>query len=84
MQPLAEQALVDQVARVAATQAHVEPASVSGRTHLASDLGFDSLDVLDFLMTLEQRFRVWLSNRDLADVRTVEQAAGLIRRAQLA
>lgn len=70
--------VVQRVARIAAAQANVDPRTVRDDTHLCNDLHFDSLDQVEFVMTIEEEFGVRVSDERAADVRTVADVAALI------
>lgn len=64
--------------RLAAAQAGVSPAEVTLDAHLFSDLNFDSLDAVEFMMTIEDEFDVTISDDEAAQVKTVRQATELL------
>jgi acyl carrier protein len=45
---------------------------------LAQDLGLDSLDTVEMTVGLEDRFGIEIADSELEDVRTVNDAVGLI------
>jgi acyl carrier protein len=46
------------------------------------DLGADSLDIADIIMTFEESFGVKISDQDAEKINTIEQAAQLIHQAR--
>lgn len=66
------------VIRIAAKQAEVDASLVTPETRFAEDLNFDSLDRVEFVMTLEETFDVSIGDADAEQVRTVGEAARLV------
>jgi acyl carrier protein len=66
------------VCRLAADQAGVDPATVTLDAHLFSDLNFDSLDAVEFTMSIEDEFDVSIRDEMAGEVKTVRQAADLL------
>lgn len=64
--------------RLAAEQAGVDPATVTLDTHLYADLNYDSLDAVEFTMTIEDAFDVEIRDEDAQKVETVRQASELL------
>ncbi len=66
------------VIQLAAAQAGVDPASVNGDTSFASDLNYDSLDRVEFVMTLEEKFELAVADERAEKIATVGQACELV------
>ncbi len=49
----------------------VEEDSITAETTLADDLGADSLDVVDLLMSIEDEFEVEIPDEDVENIKTV-------------
>ncbi|GAB2895743.1 acyl carrier protein [Streptomyces hainanensis] len=49
----------------------LEEVEVSGASSLENDLGMDSLNLMDFLVFLEKKYRVKISDEHLNDVETI-------------
>lgn len=67
------------VIRLAAAQVAVDPALVTLETRFREDLDYDSIDTMDFIMTLEETFELSIPDEQAEQVRTVGEAAGLVR-----
>ena len=63
--------IFEKVVAILAKQLDVEEESISMETTLVEDLGADSLDVVDLVMTLEDEFDMEIPDEDVEDVRTV-------------
>lgn len=49
---------------------------------LRTDLGLDSLDIIEFVLLLEDEFGIQISDRDADRLDTVEQVARLVKSKQ--
>jgi acyl carrier protein len=71
---LSRDELLAEVIRLAAAQVGADPSTVTADTHFQNDLGYDSLDVVEFVMTLEERFDVAIDDADAESIRTIAAA----------
>jgi acyl carrier protein len=58
----------------------IETDGVTYESHLAKDLGLDSLDVTELTLGLEERFGVEIPDEELEEVETVGDAVTLIEK----
>lgn len=72
------QDVLTRIARIAGEQVGFEPAQVGPATDLIADLNFDSLDVVEFIMSVEEAFDVNVPDKLAEQVRTVGQAAEMV------
>jgi acyl carrier protein len=56
----------------------VEPAKVAENASFIDDLGADSLDIVEIIMTTEEEFKIKISDEDAAKIETVGHLIGLI------
>lgn len=58
----------------------ITPASaeITGSTHIMRDLNLDSLAVMDFMLTLEDRFDIVISLEKVAEVETLDDLVGVV------
>ena len=61
----------EKVAAILAEQLDVELETIKMETALVDDLGADSLDVVDLVMSLEDGFDLEIPDEDVENVRTV-------------
>lgn len=54
-------------------QFSVSKDEITMQTDIAQDLGADSLDVIDILMSVEDEFKIEVPDEDAENVKTVEQ-----------
>ena len=57
---------------------------INGNTTFTGDLGADSLDVYQIVMYVEEQLDISLEKEDILQVRTVDEAVELIKRAEKA
>lgn len=63
--------IFEKVAAILAEQLDAEEDAITLDTSLVDDLGADSLDVVDLVMTLEDEFDMEIHDEDITEVRTV-------------
>lgn len=82
MSPTSTRPTVEEIAqcvsRLVAEQVAVDPALVTAETRFTEDLNYDSLDRVEFVMTLEETFDLSIGDADAEQVRTVGEAIRLV------
>lgn len=68
----------DKVKRIIADRLEIEPGDISLEAEFISDLGADSLDIVELLMTLEDEFDLEISDEDAEQIKTVNDAVSYI------
>ena len=63
-----------------AAQLEVDPASITPQTDIIDDLGADSLDLVELVMSLEERYDIVLTDDKTANVRTVGQVVEMLEK----
>lgn len=64
---------------ILATQFEVDPESITAETDIVDDLGADSLDLVDMLMSLEDEFNIGeVPDEMIEKIRTVGQLVSYI------
>ncbi len=66
--------IAGRLCELAADIAAVDPAEVTLDTHLESDLNYDSLDLVEYAVKIEEAFDVDIPDEVAQEVRTVRQA----------
>lgn len=56
----------------------IPPDTVTATADLVEDLGIDSVDAVEFVLTIEREFEVSLPDGLLAEVRTVQQVVDVL------
>ena len=70
----------EKVRNILAAQLDVEEDSITMESTLEGDLGADSLDLVDLVMTLEDDFDVEVDDNVIEDVKTVGDIVHLIEK----
>jgi acyl carrier protein len=63
--------VLDKLKEILAAQFGLDEDSINENTDIAGDLGADSLDVVEMIMSLEDEFAVTISDEAVADLKTV-------------
>ena len=63
--------IFDKVAEILAEQLDVEAEEITPETDIIDDLGADSLDIVDLVMSLEDEFDLEIPDEDVEGIRTV-------------
>jgi acyl carrier protein len=71
-------AALDTIREVAVEVLSVEPDAVTEQARFKEDLDADSLDLVELVMGLEERFDIEVPEEDLEGVTTVGQAVDLV------
>ena len=61
----------EKVREALAQQFELDPETITPETNLIDDIGADSLDVVELIMSLEDEFGVTISDEDAAQLYTV-------------
>ncbi len=63
--------VLEKVKMILADQLEVEEDTITTDTDIQDDLGADSLDVVDLIMSLEDEFEIEVPDEDIENLRTV-------------
>lgn len=63
--------VLEKVKMILAEQLEVEEDTITAETDIQDDLGADSLDVVDLIMSLEDEFEIEVPDEDIESLRTV-------------
>lgn len=70
--------IFNKVVDVLVEQLGIEKEKVKKESEIMTDLGADSLDVVDVVQVLEEEFNVKVPNEDIEKLKTVEDIANYI------
>ena len=70
--------VLEKVKMILSSQFDVEEDSITPETNIADDLGADSLDVVDMLMSMEDEFDVEIPDEEIERIRTVGELVAYI------
>ena len=70
--------VLEKVKVILAEQFDVDEDSITNDTDLQDDLGADSLDVVDLLMSIEDEFEIEIPDEEIEHIRTVGELVNYI------
>jgi acyl carrier protein len=71
--------LFEQVKEVVVEQLNANPDEVKPESKFVEDLGADSLDVVELVMALEEKFGIEIPDEDAEKIQTVEDVVKYVR-----
>jgi len=74
--------VLEKVKKILAEQFDVEEEKITADTSIINDLGADSLDVVDLLMSIEDEFEVEVPDDEIENIKTVEDLVKYIENNQ--
>ena len=74
--------MFEKVKSVLAQQFELDPESITMDTNLIDDLGADSLDVVELILSLEDEFGIAISDNDAAQLYTVGRIVDYLEKLQ--
>ena len=74
--------IFEKVQEALAQQFEMDPQSITLDTNLIDDIGADSLDVVELIMTLEDEFGIAISDEDAAQLYTVRRIVEYLEKLQ--
>lgn len=63
--------VLEKVKAILSEQFDVEEDTITADTNIADDLGADSLDVVDLLMSIEDEFEIEIPDEEVENIKTV-------------
>nr|WP_172413516.1 acyl carrier protein [Lebetimonas natsushimae] len=75
-------ALFDEVKEVIVEQLNVSPDEVKPESRFVEDLGADSLDVVEMIMALEEKFEIEIPDSEAEKIKTVQDVVDYIEKAK--
>ncbi len=74
--------MFEKVKSILAQQFELDPESITMDTNLIDDLGADSLDVVELIMSIEDEFGIAISDNDAAQLYTVGRIVDYLEKLQ--
>ena len=68
------------VKSIVVNQLGVEESAVIGTAKFIDDLGADSLDIVELVMAMEEKFGIDIPDEEAENIRTVDDAVGYIKK----
>lgn len=72
--------MADKIKKLIASQLGIAEAKVSEASKFVEDLGADSLDMVEMLMTLEEEFNVSISDEESLTIKTVGDIISIVEK----
>ena len=70
--------IFEEIKDILAQQLDLDPDTIELTSNLASDLGADSLDAIDIVMSLEDQYGIEVPDSVIESMKTVEDIVGFI------
>ena len=70
--------MFDKIAKVLADQLGIDKSKITLESKIVEDLGADSLDVVELLMSLEEEYGITVSDDEAGAIRTVGDIVNLL------
>lgn len=70
--------MFDRVVEIIANQLQIDVDRIDGSSKVMEDLGADSLDVVEMLMTMEESFGISVPDEDIEDLITVNDVVAYV------
>lgn len=74
--------VIDKVKELVAEQLGISKDKITENSNIIEDLGADSLDVIEMLMTLEDEYGITISDDKISQIKTINQIVELIEECQ--
>lgn len=70
--------IFEKLKALAVEQIGIDPALIKPESDIIKDLGCDSLDIVDMLMSVEEEFGVTVEDKDVSEMRTMADVVNFI------
>lgn len=77
---VSESEIFDKFKEIVASSLRVEPDRVTWGSHLDTDLGAESLDLIEITMEAESAFNIWISEKNILDIATETFGEGVLQK----
>ncbi len=67
--------MFEEIKVIIAKQLRIKPEEIKNTDRLVEDLGADSLELAEVLMTIEDKHGIYISDEDVAKIKTVQDIA---------
>lgn len=75
-------AIIEELREIIVEQMGCDPASITEDTNITDDIGCDSLDMVEMLMNVENKYGFEFDNAEAIDIKTVGDVVKLIEAKQ--
>lgn len=70
--------VIDEIRQILAKQLRIDADTINDDSNIIEDLGADSIDLVELLMTIEEKKGIVVSDEDAVKLRTVRDVADYI------
>jgi len=74
--------MFEQIVEIISKQLKAEPENITPETNIMEDLGADSLDVVELLMTIDEIFGISVPDEDVPGLKTVKDIVDYVENHQ--
>jgi acyl carrier protein len=78
---LKEKEVFERMKQIIVERLQVDPDKITKTSSFVSDLGADSLDVVELILTLEGEFKISITDEEAAKIKTIGEAITVILQA---
>ena len=71
---------IDKVKEIIAKQLSVKPEEIKNDSNIAEELGADSLDLVEILMSLEDEFGISIPDEAIPEIKTINDVVAFIEK----
>ena len=70
--------VIDEIKQILAKQLRIDANTINDKSNIIEDLGADSIDLVELLMTIEEKKGIVVSDEDAVKLKTVKDVADYI------
>ena len=70
--------VIDEIEQILAKQLRIDANTINDNSNIIEDLGADSIDLVELLMTIEEKKGIVVSDEDAVKLKTVKDVADYI------
>lgn len=70
--------VIDEIKQILAKQLRIDANTINDNSNIIKDLGADSIDLVELLMTIEEKKGIVVSDEDAVKLKTVKDVADYI------
>lgn len=71
--------IFEKIKAILSEQFSVDESTITPETNIEQDLGADSLDVVDILMSIEDEFEIEIPDEEIDNIRTVGELVNYVK-----
>ena len=79
MEDVTEDSIKEKLRKIIAKELKIEPEGINDNSHVGTDLGVDSADMITLLYEIEDAFSVEIADEEASDNLTIKSLANLVK-----